>query len=160
MASPPILMAGADAVELLLPTPKTSEPPTFTWNGNEPAALAVDVISISPAMKVTPPAFHVWERVKGWEVVRVPDAKVPLVALRTPAAVNLATLVPATCASHKLPANPLAALSPSPVPDVLHPVDVVPVGSMRSWGLVVVAEPPVNLVPVRLPGGTEAAPAP
>ena len=68
-------------------------------------------------------------------------------------------LAPFTCKSSRLPANPLAALTPRPVPLVLHAVEVVPLGSIRSWGLVVVAVPPLNHVPLSFRGGVEAAPA-
>jgi hypothetical protein len=54
--------------------------------------------------------------------------------------------------------KPLAALTPRPVPLVLHAVDVAPVGSIRSCGLVVVDVPPEYQVPVSETGGPEATP--
>ena len=57
-----------------------------------------------------------------------------------------------------MPANPLAALTPSIVPAVAQPVLVVPVGSMLNSGFVVVAVPPVNGVPVSESAGVDAAP--
>jgi hypothetical protein len=70
----------------------------------------------------------------------------------------LAWLVPFTCKSRRFPVNPLAALTPKPVPAVLHAVEVVPAGSMSTCGLVVVLVPPVNQVPVNEVAGVEAAP--
>ena len=67
-------------------------------------------------------------------------------------------LLPFTCKSSRLPVNPDAELTPSPVPFVLHPVEVAPVGSIKSCGFVVVAVPPVNHVPVIVAGGVDAAP--
>ena len=45
------------------------------------------------------------------------------------------------------------------MPEVDQLVEVVPEGSINSWGLVVVVEPPVNHVPSILWAGVEAAPA-
>jgi len=67
-------------------------------------------------------------------------------------------LVPLLRKSTKLPAKPLAAFTPRPVPLVFQPVEVVPVGSIRNCGLVVVADPPVKIVPFSSNGGVDAAP--
>ena len=74
------------------------------------------------------------------------------------AAVTLNLLDPATCKSIRLPVKPEAALPPSSVPLVLQPADVVPDGSMSIKGFVVVADPPVKIVPVSDSAGVLAAP--
>ena len=66
--------------------------------------------------------------------------------------------VPLTCKSNRFPVNPLAALTPKPVPLTLQAFDVVPAGSIRNCGLVVVVVPPVNHVPVSECGGALAEP--
>jgi hypothetical protein len=91
-----------------------------------------------------PPAFEKVDAV-------VVAAKVPPPELET---LNL--LTPANCASIRFPVNPLAALTPSPVPLVDHPVEVVPVGSIKIYGFVVVAEPPV----IHVPSSFSAGPSP
>src|SRR5438093_6288768 len=56
------------------------------------------------------------------------------------------------------PVKPDATLTPNAVPLVLQPVDVVPVGSINTNGFVVVAEPPVKIVPVKVAADVDAAP--
>jgi hypothetical protein len=79
----------------------------------------------------------------------------PLGTVIPPADDTLNLLLPATCRSRRFPPNPLAALTPNPVPDVDHAVDVVPDGSTRMCGFVVVAVPPVNQVPVSTVAGED-----
>ena len=50
------------------------------------------------------------------------------------------------------------AFTPNNVPSVDHPVLVVPAGSIRNSGFVVVAVPPVKTVPVTDIAGVDAAP--
>lgn len=71
---------------------------------------------------------------------------------------TLKRLVPLDWKSTRFPPKPEAELTPKPVPEVFQAVVVAPVGSIRTCGLVVVAEPPENQVPVRVKGGIEAAP--
>lgn len=42
-----------------------------------------------------------------------------------------------------MPTKPVAAFTPSMVPEVDHAVEVVPEGSTRNWGLFVVLDPAV-----------------
>jgi hypothetical protein len=67
--------------------------------------------------------------------------------------VNLLELL--TLRSRRLPAKPEALFRPRPVPLVDQVVEVVPEGSMSSWGLVVVDVPPENQVPERRTEGVE-----
>lgn len=80
-------------------------------------------------------------------------------AVAAPAAVTLNRLAPPICRSIRFPANPEAEFIPSPVPTVLQLVEVVPVGSIRRAGLVVVDVPAANQVPVMAMFGVEATPA-
>ena len=65
---------------------------------------------------------------------------------------------PFTPPQNKSPKYPLGALTPNPVPAVFQLVEVVPAGSIRKYGLVVVEVPPVNQVPVSCTPGADAAP--
>ena len=78
--------------------------------------------------------------------------------VKLPEASTFALETPFTCKSRRFPAKATAELIPKPVPAVLHPVEVVPAGSIKSCGLVVVASPPLNQVPVSSDTGVEAAP--
>lgn len=79
-------------------------------------------------------------------------------AVIAPAEETAKTLEAATWVSIKLPVNPEAAFIPKPVPEVDQLVEVVPEGSTKIWGLVVVALPPLNQVPVKETGGADTAP--
>jgi hypothetical protein len=131
----------------------TSPPPPPFPLPPEPAVMVIEppfAPAAVPLPAVNASAVAVPEETSG--VLTAPrNSREPLLA-------TLAWLVPFTCRSSRFPANPLAALTPRPVPLVLQAVDVAPLGSIRNWGLVVVAVPPVNHVPVKVPGGADAAP--
>lgn len=57
------------------------------------------------------------------------------------------------------PVNADGKLIPKAVPEVVHPVLVVPAGSIKNRGLVEVLVPPVKMEPFRVIPGVEAAPA-
>ena len=85
------------------------------------------------------------------------NTKLPAVVV-VPLDVKLNFDTPSKHASINLPENPLGALTPSIVPDVLQAVLVVPAVSMSTSGFVVVVVPPVIGVPVRLNAGSLRAP--
>jgi hypothetical protein len=59
--------------------------------------------------------------------------------------------------SSRFPKNPLGALTPIPVPAISQLLEVVPAGSIKNCGFVVVLVPPVNHVPDSVYGGALAA---
>jgi hypothetical protein len=65
---------------------------------------------------------------------------------------------PLICAHRKFPPNPVAASSPTNVPDVLREPSAAAPFLIYKAGYVVVAEPPVSSVPLRSRGETDAAP--
>ncbi len=80
--------------------------------------------------------------------------------MTSPEAFTVNSLVPPTWRSTRLPVKLEPAFTPRPVPEVDQAAEVVPAGSTKSCGFVVVALPPtVNQAPVTSSPESEAAPA-
>ena len=94
----------------------------------------------------SPEALRVVEEVQPTCVP--PVAKTPPAAVIAPLEATLVLNTPFNCKSIRLPAKPLAAFTPNPVPEVLQAAEVAPVVSIRKYGFVVVAEPVVAQVPL------------